>query len=285
MVALGGQYDRFSEAWRPWTFYVGGIDPSQAIGAKSDPGVIISARVQPKYLPEDPDWWSPLPSDWYFMPCYGYRCVKMSGRQWGGKIHQVSRRFNWVKVCMDPGGGGGQIMMELRHTRQLIAGVEEEVSPICTPIDALPDSRAILSMFKRGDGGIESIWPKLPGDDMLVDAMHVTVLDALETGVWALPPCPDKGEMAKLHEGWPEEKIWAHKLLMQGRKQMGSGRVVMNDDGTYALTKRGARQWEWTGKKDVAYAKFYAYVAFRIWLAGGDENLEVKGEDAAMCWT
>lgn len=282
MVALQDSFGRGSSVWRPWTYYVGGIDPAPSVGPKSDDGVIVSARIQPRILPMSEDWWSEQPSDWYFMPCYAYRCRRMSGRQWGGKIHQVSRRFQWVKIVMDPGGGGGSIMMDLRHTRQLIDGVETEVQPICTPKDALPEARPILSLFKRGDDDIERLWPKLSGDDLLVDSMHVAVLDGIETGVWVLPPMPEKGELAKLHEGWPEEKRWAHKLLMQGRKQMGSGRVTMNDDGSYAVTKRGAHQWEWTGKKDIAYAMFYAYVAFRVWLAGGDAGLEVKGEDAAM---
>lgn len=286
MVALNDTSSRFHEQWRKWTFYLAGIDPAPAIGPRSDDGVIVAGRVQPRYLPKDDDWHSKSLADWYLTPCYAYRCRKMSGRQWGGKIHEVNRRFGLVKICMDygSGGGGGMIMRELRHTKQLINGVEEEVAPICTADDALPEGRPILTMFGRGDPDIKQMWPNLSGDDMLVDAMHVAALDAFSSGCIVLPSAPKKGELSKVHGTWPEEKRWSHKLLLQGRKQLESGRVLMKDDGGYVVTKRGARQFNWTGKKDIAYAILYLITGFKVWLESGEDDFLVKGEDSAMTW-
>ena len=64
---------------------------------------------------------------------YGRRMTwkqKASARQWAGIIHQHHQRFRFERICMDPNGGGTLIKRELISTRQLINGVDTDVTPI-----------------------------------------------------------------------------------------------------------------------------------------------------------
>jgi hypothetical protein len=55
---------------------------------------------------------------------------------------------------------------------------------------------------------------------------------------------------------------------------------VSTGDGTFAFTKRNARQFSARGRKDLAYALMYARVAFLVWLKSGEDASQFEGEGA-----
>jgi hypothetical protein len=282
--------DEGGQAGRKWHYFMG-VDPAPAVGVRSDDGVIcvMRARLRAGGGAQGPERgegeFSPNPGDWQCEYVYAFRCRAMSPRQWSGKIHLVHQRFGLSGICMDPNGGGNMIALELNKGRQLINDIETECVPIATPSEALAQAHFILSLFKRGDNGVESLWPHLAGDDNLVDAQHVVMQEAVEHAQVAFPVPWDErsGEgRRRLEREWEAERVWALKMLSIGVHQLVTVQAAVKEDGTWLLTRRGARQFFASGKKDVAYAMIYAYVRFLIWLRYGESELELRGPDAAM---
>jgi len=119
---------------------------------------------------------------------------------------------------MDPIGGGTLIKRELISPRQVINGVDTDVTPIGDQVDG-PHLAArgefVLHPFRRGDPGVEALWPELLGDDNPNDALYSVRKDAIDHGLWAWPapveewPTKQK-EVLKL---WPDERLWVLKTL------------------------------------------------------------------------
>lgn len=79
-------------------------------------------------------------------------------------------------------------------------------------------------------------------------------------------------------ESWPEEQKWALKNLDAARQQLMNIQVVTREDGTWALTRNGAKTFVVVnGKKDLAYACIFAWVRFLIWLKLGELEFSAGG--------
>jgi hypothetical protein len=187
---------------------------------------------------------------------------------------------------MDPYGGGVMIKRELIATKQLLDGIETEVTPIADLVDGpklVARADFILHLFKRGDPGVESLWPEMAGDDVLNDALYSTCKDALEHSLWAMPPGVGDwmGARRAEIERWPEERLWALKCLDALGVQLTKVIVATKPDGTWAFTKRNARQFSALGKKDLVSAAMYCYAAFLMWLQSDSWRGRAAPEDAA----
>lgn len=258
----------------PAYFNFVGVDPAPALGERSDDGVIVAANawIKPSVALaaslRGEQAFSEEPSDWNFAFRYAFRARKHSVRQWSGKIHSVNDRFCPEMICMDYNGGGAHIGLELRSVKQLIEGSEVQRTPIASPSDAFADARYVLCMFKRGDPCIEAKWPRLAGDDLLNDAMHVAFQSAMEHSILLPVPWDERpaGDREQLQREWPAEQVWSARMLSEGSAQLQSVVAATNEDGTWKTTARGARVFSSTGKKDIAYAMIYAYVGFLCWL-------------------
>lgn len=307
--AMGRRSDIFEDPADPWYYFMG-IDPAPAEGTKSDDGAIVILRARQKrssvergalernarlfgrsdalpfHAPDASTIMSHLPADWMVQYVYAYKFRKASAEQWSGKIHQVHQRFQLTGIMMDPNGGGQWIAQVLNQTRQVIESIPTECTPIVTLEDnTSPHGEFLLNMFKRGDLGIEEMWPGLAGDDCLVDAMHVIYQEALENGTIQLPvPYNERLAADRRALNWTEEREWALRLLSQMIEQLHAITVLTRDDGTLLLTKRNARQYAVRGKKDIAYAGIYAFVRFLVWLKNGDNQFALTGDDAVMCY-
>jgi hypothetical protein len=103
--------------------------------------------------------------------------------------------------------------------------------------------------FKRGEPGVEAMWPELPGDDNLNDALYSTMKDALDHGqvAWPMPVEEWLAERKEILRTWPEERLWALKNLDASTVQMKHIIVATKEDGTFAFTKRNARQFSAVG--------------------------------------
>lgn len=258
----------------PGWYYFEGIDPAPALGERSDDGVIVMARarVRPEVTMhqslEGEEAFSQNPHDWQFEYLYAHRCRKLSVRQWSGKVHALQELFAPEMICMDYNGGGAHIGLELRQTNQLLNGVETLCTPIAPPSEPLPDARYNLCLFKRGDPCIEGLWPRMAGDELLVDAMHVAFQSALEH-VIALPvPWNERSgeERERLCREWGPERVWSGRMLTEGMQQLLSITVLTDESGAWVTGRRGGRSFSASGKKDIAYAMIYTWVAFLVWL-------------------
>jgi hypothetical protein len=263
-----------------------GIDPAPSESHKSDDGAIVLGLAEPRLVgPEDrlPD----NPADWTFYFVYARRLTwveRASARQWSGILHSLHQRFRFERLVMDPNQGGTLIKRELILPRQTINGVETDVTPIGDQVDAprlVARGDFILHLFKRGDPGIESLWPELPGDDNLNDALYSTCKEALDHGQWGWPALYEtwKDERREELALWSEERVTALQELHRAAGQLQSIVVLTREDGTILFTKRNARQFSALGKKDLALASMYCYCAFLICLRSEDWRTARSAED------
>lgn len=259
----------------PQRFYFLGVDTAPAQSAKADDGavVILRAMTKARIFEADPNALPDRAEDYSVAAVYARKIRNASMRQWTGFIHLLEKRFWLSMIVVDPGGGGLFIRKGLKEGRQLIENVDTDVTPIVTPCDS--DAPVVakfnLRLFKRGDRGIETIWPGLPGDDVLVDAAHGALREAVDHGQIAMPV--DAAEFKREQvAGWSEERQFALRNLTEAGNQLVNISVATKEDGTYAFTKRNARQFSARGKKDLAYSLMYAWVGFLIWLKADDRS-------------
>jgi hypothetical protein len=274
-------------------YYFLGYDPAPAQKQASDDAALAVLRARPR-----PGLGTPPTSnlgDWLCEYVWAYRMrgetklhAKMDGvlfasttSQMSGRVHACHRQFSLNGVLMDVGGGGNLIVPELNKGKQLINGVMMETPPIACPDDDTVGTNAelILNLFRRGDRGISTIWPLLKGDDNLAEAMHVAFQEAVDH-LHVSFPLPFKERPGPTTADWEPERRWALINLDEARRQLMNIQALMNDDGTWAMTKNNARQFTAVGRKDLAYACIFAWVRFLIWLQIGEfEYQQDDGED------
>lgn len=268
-------------------YYFCGFDTAPAQSARADDGAIVVLRATPRHEAEEGAL-SERADDYAESALYARKIRNASARQWSGFLHLLDERFGGFSMIVgDPGGGGLFIRKELGSSRQLIENAERECTPIVTPDDpnAPVVAKYTLRLFKRGDTGIESVWPKLAGDDVLNDAAHGALREAIEHGHVVLPPDAREWKRDQV-AGWSEERQFALRNLSEMAAQLVNITVATKDDGTYAFTKHNVRMFSARGRKDLAYAFMYAHVAFLIWLRQvGQEEMYGGGDDSmTMSW-
>lgn len=270
-----------------------GIDPAPSESHKSDDGAIMVAAATPRFQPqpraarnEEDVPLSDNPADWFFDFVFAQRITskeRASARQWAGIIHTLHRAFRFAKIGMDPQQGGLFIQRELINVRQLINGVEQEVTPIADQVDGphqVARADFILHLIKRGDPAIERLWPGLAGDDQLNDAFYSEMKDAVDHGLVAWPPLIHEwNDRLEEFRSWPIERQWALRNLSASVKQYENIVVATREDGGQIFTKRGARMFSAVGKKDFVSAGCAAHTMFRAWLRSADWRAALAPED------
>jgi hypothetical protein len=272
------------------TFYFMGVDPAPAEGARSDDGGVVTLAATLRSGVEV----SAQEMDYALSAVYAERVTakrKLKAREWAGLIHREQRAFNLAAICIDPNHGGRYITRELASTRVPIEGIETEVTPISSPDDPVSFGHQNLFLFKRGDCGVEMLWPKLPGDDNLNDAAYTEVKLLFDRVGVAFPrPYHDWSKDELAH--WPARRVWALKNLNSVNlerkgslvEQFSAWQLALHPDGTEMFTKHNARKFDFGGrKKDLASAFVYAYVAFRIWLLRNATSVSMDEEDVIGC--
>ncbi len=266
-----------------------GIDPAPSETAKADEGGLVVGVATPavKLKPRDP---LPLEvSDWYFDLVYARRLTskhQASARQYSGVIHGLEQQFHFERICMDPQQGGSFVKRELINERQTILGQEVKVLPIADLEEGpkrVIHAKFNLTMFRPRDPGIERLWPDTGDMGVLNDNMYASFKVALDSGQVAMPPPVDVWMRNNPDEfmKWPDEKQWAMRNLTLLQKQLVRVEVVTDEDGVTELrTRKGARKFQATGKKDLVSAAMYAWVAFLVWLKMGEFEMELDPADA-----
>lgn len=253
-----------------------GIDPAPSETHKAADGTILCGAARPRFnAAED---WSDNPSDWSMDLINARRYTwkeKLSAREWSGEIHRMHRAYRFERIGMDAGaaGGGVYIQRELIKTKQKISGVEMEVRPIADQKEGpslVTEADFILYMSKRGDPGVESIWPGLPGDDNLNDALYSGGKDGFNSGlVNAVARREEFFIDRERYLGWTEDRRKALFCLNELIEQCAKVVAATNEEGLYLFTKRGARMFSAVGKKDFMSAYLMLWMAFLAWLKAG----------------
>lgn len=257
--------------------YFLGVDPAKGDGKKSDDGALVCLRAEPLVEEAGDNL-----ADWKLDYVWAYKVRKADASQWSALVHLKEKHFQFSGICMDHGGGGIWIKPELAKAKQIIHDVAVKVLPIVTPDDtSVIHGNYCLIMFNRGDESICRKWDSLKGEDNLIDAAHCEMHEAIEHTAFAFPR-PFNEWPKEETDKWPEEKVWANKLLDLTRKQLASIAVLTDDQGNYVFTKNNAHQFEAKGRKDFAYAAIHAFVRFLVWLKFSELDYLPKEEDACM---
>lgn len=286
---------------KPVLYFLGG-DTAPSENQRSDDGALVVGAATPR---RELMAGEPLPrfeSDWHFDYCYARvfnAKHRLDARQWAGFIYTLDQRFGgFTQLTLDAGSGGGGVFVKraMMSPEQLMDGTLRTVVPLCDKTiesqQSVGHARFLLNMFKRGDPGVDSVWPdpnggtkSMAGDELLKDAVLCAYKEALRLGVLRWPP--DADEFIKLNpealRHWDTERIWALKNLTIGWKQLINLVVeTYEKDGLQieATTSRGARRFSSLGKDDIAFASIYAYTAFRVFLQG-EEFESPPDEDLA----
>jgi hypothetical protein len=292
-------------------FFLGG-DPAPGQSKRADDGALAVGCARPRAGIETP---TKNLSDWQFHYVWAYVLRGKSAREWSGFIHLKHRHFGFSGMLIDPQGGGQWVNLELAKSKQLIMGVETDVTPIVDMENIhVVNGQMMLCMYRRRDPGIRILWPHLAGDDNLYEAMHIVMQEAVEHQIVTFPKpiaqrefnrsespkCEDltdpadprilKADMANRAaggslDGWEEERRWALINLDAGREQLVKVQVATREDGNYLVTGNGAKTFSATGRKDIAYAMIFAYVRFLVWLHMDGPDFAVTGKEQGYCAT
>lgn len=211
---------------------------------------------------------------------FAFMLRNKSGPETAGFIHLMHGIFAFSLIVLDPGGGGLWVYKELKKDEQEIGGRRVKVVPLCTPDEPLHfDKQPIVHFFKRGGRFDEVVEPQyLTGDDGFLAACHLRYREAWEAGEVDLPLALEDRRPDEV-EKWRPEQIAALKVIEIGIKQLSNVRQITNEAGEPLTSRRGFALFEAKGKKDVAYAKFYAFIGGVLWFHLLDEEMENSDVD------
>ena len=216
---------------------------------------------------------------------YAFALRNKSGPETSGFIHFMHRLFGFSLFILDPGGGGLWVYKELKKDVQEIEGQVAKVVPLCTQAEPLAvDKLAIIHFFGRSEdqGQLrELVEPDyLRGEEGFLAAMHLRFREAWEAQEFVVPLALDRRPPAEVAR-WRPEVIEAQKCLEVGCGQLANVRQLTNAEGHPLTSKRGFALFGATGKKDIAYAMFYAFCGTQLWFhlfADGAAEEEEEGE-------
>jgi len=273
-----------------------GVDSAPSDNHRSDDGALTVAAAYPRRKLEPDEPLPEQPADWMFEYVYSRVFTsreKLSADQWSGFIHLLHQRFGFGRIVLDGGAGGGGVFVKraLMKPKQMIAGVETLVVPLCDQVDGpgmVVHGEFIVNMFKRGDPGIELVWPapdgvgkSLAGDELLKDALYASFKTALESQIPAWPAPVEEWLGTRRDEvaTWGDERQWALKNLDAGTTQLKNIIVETNSEGVMQFHKRGSHKFQSLGKDDIALSHLYCWAAFQIWLRSDDSRYQPGRDD------
>lgn len=277
-------------------FFFLGVDPAPSETHRSDDGALTTGVARPmgeleagQPLPENP-------GDWRFGFVHSRVFTsehRLSCRQWSGVIYEQHQRFGYEQMLIDAGAGGAGMMVarEMLNPVQLINNVEQRVTIIGDKVNApglVAHGEFILNMFKRGDPGVELVWPapegtgkSLAGDDLLKSALYGEIKTAFDSRQMEMIAPAEEwfSERKKEIEAWPPERKHCITNLDAGGKQLKGIVAAQTPEGRDMFTSRGARIFRSLGKDDIAWSHMLCYGAFLIWLRSlGGQDL-IPDED------
>jgi hypothetical protein len=216
---------------------------------------------------------------------YAHMFKNLTAGETAAFIHLLYRIFVHSTIGLDPGGGGLWVYPELKNPLQTINGVPQKVVPLCTPDEAITaDKIPIVRFFSRNasSGMADLVIPQfLVSDDGFLQAVHSRFRESWEAGEHHWPMPLDDRSPNEVKQ-WPEQVLWAQRVLDAGLKQFPNIRRVTDAKGNVRTSARGFVMFEAKGKKDVAMAALMAFAAGELWLKGFVEGANEEASEFAM---
>lgn len=273
---LGSHQCPYVAAKREVHFFLG-VDPAPAQGKKSDDGSMVGVRAV--LLPGRS---GDMTSDWQKDFVYARRLRNKDADDWAGIIHEKHADFGFDGIGIDLGGGGQWIGPALQRTRQKINGDWVTTKPILPLRTNAMEGQPLYFLLSRGEDVLKEeggLWHEelrnARGDDVLKDLANTLFQQQVQKCQVAFP-APEAEWNREEIKDWPEERLWALKMLEQVGWQLTKMRVATNPDGTWKTTANRARQfYSEAGKDDFHDAARNALLAFEVWLLTWVEGLEM----------
>jgi hypothetical protein len=186
--------------------------------------------------------------------------------QKAGLVHLLHLRFGLAGLVLDNRGGGGEVCMKLRESRQLINNEWRMVTGLCRPSEsfAWPMAQPIVHFFDRG----EDLFRPWFGERFVkdnsgpVDYAHREMRGIMRRGELAWTALTEQMTPAEVSMLPPEE----HNALLDLEKtlnEFGNIAVQTDKNGHPVISQAGFQKYIHTRKKDGAMATLYGLLGLR----------------------
>lgn len=194
-------------------------------------------------------------------------------------VHRLMAIFNPVMVCLDPGGGGGDLADSLAKSKLFDdLGRLQEFPPVVPHDYELDDDGVIriLHFISRGNEFIKAIYVRSEsdkatwrGDDALVNKIHETVSSMLQGGLVELPMSRSNFELAELGNSGKLNGDEIQHLIAAKKSidQINAVRFKIDPrTGARVKTSNGLYQFVSPRRKDLAYCTIYGLFMANLYL-------------------
>lgn len=259
-----------------------GWDTAGALTERSDwnAGVVVAATRVSVIPDNEPGYMLIDGTIWHVRVVYAVFLHKADVDQKGGLIHRLHQCFGFSGITLDSRGGGGEVYMKLRESRQFINNEWVQTIGLCTPKDAheWPMAQPIISFYDRG----EPLFKPWFGEKFVsdntgpIDFAHRQMRGIMRKREIAWPVGPGSMDPLESAQVSIEEGI-VLSALERALNQFGNIEIEVDKEGNPKVSEKGFQKFTHKGKKDGAMATLYAVHGIRAVIA---RSLAGRREDA-----
>lgn len=251
------------------TFYGFGGDSSSGVAQGNDwnAGVVTAATQVKEAVPNRPGFLVIGGRTFFIRPAYAvFLPPGADVDQKSGLIHYLHLIFGFCNITLDNRGGGSEVAMKLRESRQLIDNEWRDVVGLCRPFESFEwsDAQPIVSVFDRGDPLLRPWF----GDKFVkdnsgpVDYAHREVRGMMRRGEMAWTPLPSRMDPAT-SGSIPADEFNTLTNLERVLSEFGNIGVKVDKNGEPVVSEAGFQKYTHTRKKDGAMAGIYSILGLR----------------------
>ena len=256
----------------PETVYYLGWDTAQGLSSKLDWNVgVVTAATPVVASPGGPGYMLIEGSSWLVRGVFAvFLPPGADVDQKAGLIHLLHSRFGFAGMTLDNLGGGIEVYMKLRESRQFINNEWVQTSGLCAPKEAFvwPLAQPLVSFYERG----EQLFAPWFGEKYVadntgpIDFAHREMRGLMRKGEIAWPRGPSRREPAAMAT-MSHEELTALGALEKVLGQFGNIGVKVDKNGLPMVSEKGFQKFVNSGKKDGAMAALYSVLGLRATLA------------------
>jgi hypothetical protein len=186
--------------------------------------------------------------------------------QKSGLIHYLHLLFRFVNITLDNRGGGSEIAMKLRESRQLVNNEWVEVSGLCRRAESFewPLAEPLVTFYDRGEPLLRPGFGERFVKDNTgpVDYAHREMRGMMRRGELAWTPgLKDLGQVEE--QQMAPEEYNALADLERVLNEFGNIGVKVDKNGVPVQSDNGFQKYTHTRKKDGAMAALYSVMGLR----------------------
>ncbi len=271
------------------TVYHLGWDTASALTEGSDwtAGVVSAAHPVSVILPDCPGYMRIGLTLWFTRAVYAIFLPRGADvDQKAGAIHHLHNAFGFGGITMDSRGGGIEVYMKLRNTRQFINNRwVEDCTGLCTPKEAHEWSlaRPIISFFDRNEPLFGPMFgEKYVGDNTgPIDCMNREIKSIMRLKEVAWTPRYTKLDPVTA-AGLSDDHLRVLKELETVLDQFQNIGIKTDRNGNPELSDKGFQKFGHVGKKDGAMAACYSLLGLRATLQRGMSARKATSDSPVM---